>query len=220
MWLWLQNPAAAKLVGLHEPLAEQSVVVVKGPAHTVAPHVMWGFPQAPGHLFCGLHTVSDTQMVGSFSAHKVPMEEWVHLAVVYHASVLGGSGQRRMECVVNGRVEASVVAPNALRPLAAADNSTLIVGGSQQYHPAAPGIVARVLMHHRQALDVDSLQRMMRQWPEAERPSPRLTPVMPAPDAVAPAAATADGQAPPVTPISASSKQHVCMCLSCRSAAS
>ena len=66
MWLWLQNPSAAKLVGINEPQAEQSILVVKGPTHTVAPHVMWGFPQAPGHLFCGLHTVSDNQMVGSF----------------------------------------------------------------------------------------------------------------------------------------------------------
>ena len=172
MWLWLQDPRSAKLVGIHDQQAEQSVVVVKGPPHTVAPHVLYGFSQAPGHLFCGLHTVSDNQMVGSFTSQPVPTETWVHFALVFHHSTAQGP-QRRFECVVNGRVMASVVAPDSLRPLTKDDRSVLIVGGSHQYHPAAPGIAAKVHMHHRQALDIASILRLMRAWPESDRPRPR-----------------------------------------------
>ena len=180
MWLWLKDPAAAKLVTPNEPHAEQSIVVVKGPTHTVSPHVLWGFNQAPGHMFCGLHTVSDNQMVGSFTAHPVPTEEWVHLALVFHATPVGP--QRRFECIVNGRVQASVVVPDILRPLTPSDRSILIVGGSAQFHPAAPGIVSQAYMHHRQALDVASIARLMRAWPEHQRPTPRPSPPVPKPD--------------------------------------
>ena len=109
----------------------------------------------------------------------------MHLAIVYHASTKGGSAQRRMECIVNGRVDASVVAPNSLRRLTDTDRSILVLGGSAQFHPAAPGIVAKVVMHHRQALDIYSLQKMMRDWSHDQRPSPRLSHVLQAANAVA-----------------------------------
>jgi hypothetical protein len=78
-WLWIKKfEEGEKRPG--EWPTELSIMHVKAPAFQVGPHLLYGFPQAPGHLFCGLHQIGNNKMVGAFTARPIKEETWHHIA--------------------------------------------------------------------------------------------------------------------------------------------
>eukprot|EP00960_Hanusia_phi_P044125 756481-Hanusia_phi.AAC.8 len=150
-WLWLHSQDMSP-----EVIGERSIFTVKEPMYTVSPHLLWGFAQAPGLIFCGLHTIAMNQMVGSFSSKPIPLEQWNHITVVWHGPV-----HKRLDCVINGEVQTMVMAPSTLHANPKSSLTNLFVGGSPQFHPAASGVIAKVDMHHGQALDVPAILSLM-----------------------------------------------------------
>mmetsp|Transcript_38732 Transcript_38732/g.60403 ORF Transcript_38732/g.60403 Transcript_38732/m.60403 type:complete len:1056 (-) Transcript_38732:48-3215(-) len=155
MWLWLKQP------DLSTPQIEQAIVTAKEPPNTISPHILTGFQQAPGHLFCGMNTVSQNQMVGSFSQGTLQYENWHHIAIVF----IQGA---RLECIVDGVVQTSVAVKAALEPRPLESLTNMYLGGSMRWHVSVTGVLADVHMHHNQVLDVRQIKEAMARWEKYE----------------------------------------------------
>lgn len=66
-WLWMKKLEVGEEKPKDWPV-ELSLLHVKEEAFRVGPHLLVGFPQAPGHIFCGLHQIGNNQMVRASKA--------------------------------------------------------------------------------------------------------------------------------------------------------